>query len=255
MSTSRQPVSSCVALIGNPNTGKSSLFSVLVGIHQRVGNYPGVTVEKKTGQTEHGGRQYTFVDLPGLYSLAPRSRDEMVSVDVLLGRQDDVTPVDAVVAIVNASNLRRNLYLVSQVLDLGIPTVLALNMLDVAAEQGVTVRTGLLEQRLGIPVVPIQANRGIGITDLKDALARTVANSPPKPASPLPQAFEVEVTRIETLLNDPASGGPLPRPLVERLLLDTNGYLQRALLPASNGVAAKELARARPSEQGGMRCP
>ena len=71
MSTSRQPVSSCVALIGNPNTGKSSLFSVLVGIHQRVGNYPGVTVEKKTGQTEHGGRQYTFVDLPGLYSLAP----------------------------------------------------------------------------------------------------------------------------------------------------------------------------------------
>ena len=128
-----------VALIGNPNTGKSTLFTALVGIHQRVGNYPGVTVEKKTGETVLEGRRVEVIDLPGLYSLAPRSRDEMVAVDLLLGRQADAAPVDVILCIVDASNLRRNLYLVNQVLELGRPTVLALNMLDVAERQGVSV--------------------------------------------------------------------------------------------------------------------
>ena len=104
-----------------------------------MGNYPGVTVEKKTGQMEFAGRRFEFVDLPGLYSLAPRSRDEMVAVDLLLGRRRDVPPVDAVLCIVDAGNLPRNLYLVSQVLELGLPTVLAVNMLDVAKDHGIAV--------------------------------------------------------------------------------------------------------------------
>src|SRR6187399_2862380 len=127
-----------VALLGNPNTGKSTLFSGLAGVRQRIGNYPGVTVEKKLGRTEFHGREFMIVDLPGTYSLAPRSPDEMVAVDVLLGRQSDVPPIDVVLCIVDASNLERNLYLVSQVLELGLPTVIALNMVDVAEAKGVS---------------------------------------------------------------------------------------------------------------------
>ena len=245
MSTSCEPAPCCVALIGNPNTGKSTLFSALVGIHQRVGNYPGVTVEKKAGQTDFAGRSYTFIDLPGLYSLAPRSRDEMVAVDVLVGRQADVAPVDVVLSIVDAGNIERNLYLVSQVLDLGLPTVLALNMLDVATARDVVVDVQRLEQQIGIPVIAIQANRGAGIDRLKEALAKAAAGPSQALATPMPEAFEAEVTRLESLLHGFATREPLPRPLVQRLLLDTSGYLQRALLPESNGAATAELTAAR----------
>ncbi|MCR4411856.1 MAG: ferrous iron transporter B, partial [Thermoguttaceae bacterium] len=211
MPPSREPASRCVALIGNPNTGKSTLFSALVGVHQRIGNYPGVTVEKKTGDFEYGGRRYTLVDLPGLYSLAPRSRDEMVTVDVLLGRGEDLPPVDAVVCIVDASNLERHLYLVSQVLELGLPTVLALNMLDVAAEQGIAIDAARLEQQLGIAVVPMRANRGIGVEELKAALARVVESPMAARAGVFPAVFETEVTRLEERIaasRDAGEGNP-----------------------------------------------
>src|ERR1043165_8742688 len=108
-----------VAIVVNPNTGKSTLFTALAGVRQRVGNYPGVTVEKKTGTMRHGQHVFELIDLPGTYSLAPRSPDEMVTVDVLLGRREDSAPPDVVLSIVDASNLERNLYLVSQVLSLG----------------------------------------------------------------------------------------------------------------------------------------
>jgi ferrous iron transport protein B len=100
-----------VALVGNPNTGKSTLFTALAGVRQRVGNYPGVTVEKKSGTMRHGGHTFELIDLPGTYSLAPRSPDEMVTVDVLLGRRDNAAPPDVVLSIVDASNLERNLTL------------------------------------------------------------------------------------------------------------------------------------------------
>lgn len=233
-----------VALIGNPNTGKSTLFSALVGVHQRVGNYPGVTVEKKTGHLEHQGRRFTLVDLPGLYSLAPRSRDEMVTVDVLLGRFQGSAPIDAVVCIADASNLERNLYLVSQVLDVGLPAVLALNMLDVAEDQGISIDAKRLEQRLGIPVIPMRANRGIGIVELKDALVRSATQPTTATTSPFPEAFNAEVARLGELLESQALATkdhrPLPRWLLQRLLLDVNGYLQRAILPKADGQARHE---------------
>ena len=119
-----------IALVGNPNTGKSTLFGALSGVAQRTGNYPGVTVEKKTGELVHDGRRWLLVDLPGTYSLAPRSPDEMVTVDVLLGRRADVPPPDVIVCVVAAGNLSRNLYLTSQVLELGRPVVVALTMND-----------------------------------------------------------------------------------------------------------------------------
>src|SRR5262245_14716413 len=108
-----------VALVGNPNTGKTTLFNALAGLRQRTGNYPGVTVESKKGHMTHGGRGFELIDLPGTYSLAPRSPDEMVAVDVLLGQQVGEPRPDVVVSVVDASNLERNLYLTTQALELG----------------------------------------------------------------------------------------------------------------------------------------
>ncbi|MBI5758870.1 MAG: 50S ribosome-binding GTPase, partial [Planctomycetales bacterium] len=134
MSTTIEPRSTAnerrtltVAILGNPNTGKSTLFNALSGGAALTGNYPGCTVEKKLGRMRCGDCEVTLIDLPGTYSLSPRSLDEMVTVDVLLGRQPDVGHPDAVVCIVDASNIERNLYLVSQVLDIGLPTILVLN--------------------------------------------------------------------------------------------------------------------------------
>ncbi len=213
-----------VALIGNPNTGKSTLFSALCGVRQRVGNFPGVTVEKKVGQTSFHDRAFSIVDLPGSYSLAPRSPDEMVAVDVLLGRQDAVDAPDVVLCIVDASNLERNLYLVSQVLELGRPTVLALNMVDVAKEKGITLDLEALADRLEIPVVAVQANKRIGLTELKAALAAAVNRKSSPLPSPFPEAFQREVELL-------VESGVRPRYLAERLLLDTSGYLAAAEIP------------------------
>src|SRR5947209_3217980 len=146
------------ALVGNPNTGKTTLFNALSGLRQRVGNYPGVTVETKKGAMVCAGRLFDLIDLPGTYSLAPRSPDEMVAVDVILGQQQGEARPDVVVSIVDASNLERNLYLTTQAFELGVPVVVALNMIDVADGQGIRIDAGQLAQRLGVAVVPIQAN-------------------------------------------------------------------------------------------------
>ncbi|HEY4759175.1 MAG TPA: ferrous iron transport protein B [Thermoguttaceae bacterium] len=226
-----------VALVGNPNTGKSTVFSALAGIHQHVGNYPGVTVEKKTGRMDFAHQRYELVDLPGLYSLAPRSSDEMVTVNVLLGRQKDAPEVDAIICILDASNLARNLYLVSQVLELGKPTVLAVNMLDVAKSRGITLDLPRLQQQLGVPVVGMQAHRRIGVADLKVALARAVVT---KLLCPCGTVF-CEVFERETALLQNECGSisaadgtkvPMPAFLARRLLLDSNGYLERTLSSA-----------------------
>src|ERR1700742_2676345 len=144
MSTATSSETLTVALVGNPNTGKSTLFTALAGVRQRIGNYPGVTVEKKIGHLQHAGQRFALVDLPGTYSLAPHSPDEMVVVDVLLGRQSDVAHCDAILCIVDASNLERNLYLLSQVLELCLPTVVAMNMTDIAESRGLTIDATLL---------------------------------------------------------------------------------------------------------------
>src|SRR5437016_6409070 len=134
-SSARQPIR--IALVGNPNTGKTTLFNALAGMRQRVGNYPGVTVETKKGKLYCGDQAFDIIDLPGTYSLAPRSPDEMVAVELILGQQPGEPRPDVVVAIVDASNLERNLYLVTQVMELGVPVIVALNMIDVAGGQGI----------------------------------------------------------------------------------------------------------------------
>src|ERR1700722_18714657 len=190
-----------VALIGNPNTGKSTLFNALAGMQTHVGNYPGVTVEKKIGRIRVGETTMRLVDLPGTYSLAPRSPDEMVSVDVLLGRQPDVGRIDVVLCIVDASNLERNLFLVSQVLDLGLPAVLVLNMYDVARQRGTEIDLPMLAQRMGIPVVPTEAHRRIGIEELRQAIVTTAESPAPNRPALFPQPFYDECAEIARELN------------------------------------------------------
>ena len=248
MSVATQPRIVTVALVGNPNTGKSTLFSALCGVRQRVGNYPGVTVEKKLGRTELSGREFMIVDLPGTYSLAPKSPDEMVAVDVLLARRDDVKPPDVVLVIVDASNLERNFYLLSQVLELGLPTVVALNMVDVARKKGLTLDVGRLRRQLRLPVVEVQANQRRGIAELKRALADAAQSQPEMIESPFPQKFQQEVAGLAEVAaaSEGTTSQSLPRFLLERLLLDVGGYLSKA--PAA-GVTPALLAEVREARQ------
>jgi ferrous iron transport protein B len=153
-----------VALAGNPNSGKTTIFNALTGLRQKVANYPGVTVEKKTGRCRgNNGAAFDVVDLPGTYSLISRSPDEIVAMEVLRGLRADTPPPDAVIVVVDASNLHRNLYLVSQLIELGRPLVVALNMMDVAERRGVVVSPLRLEQQLGVPVVPVVGHKRKGI--------------------------------------------------------------------------------------------
>jgi len=159
-----------VALVGNPNTGKSTLFNVLTGMNQKVGNFPGVTVDKKTGFCLlNDERRAEIIDLPGTYSLYPKSKDESIVFSVLADRSNPHHP-DLVIVILDASNLKRNLLLYTQVADLKIPVILALNMMDLANKSGLNININLLSKKLGVPVVPISARKAEGITALKEAI-------------------------------------------------------------------------------------
>ncbi|SHN25379.1 ferrous iron transport protein B [Mucilaginibacter sp. OK098] len=163
-----------VALVGNPNTGKSTLFNTLTGLNQKIGNFPGVTVDKKTGySTLPDGRIAEIIDLPGTYSLYPKSQDESIVFSVLADRSNAHTP-DLVVVIIDATNLKRNLLLYTQVADLKIPVIIALNMTDLSTKAGINIDIDLFAKKLGVPVVPISARKVEGIDKLKQAI--TFAN-------------------------------------------------------------------------------
>ncbi len=159
-----------VALIGNPNSGKSSLFNQLTGLRQKIGNFPGVTVDKKVGFCNlGGGTDIEILDLPGTYSIYPNSLDEQVVLEVLANPSNQDYP-DLAVVVADASNLKRNMLLFEQISDLGVPAILALNMLDVAEESGISINSGKLSKILGIPVVELNAREGIGIEGLKHTI-------------------------------------------------------------------------------------
>jgi len=160
-----------VALVGNPNTGKSTLFNVLTGLNQKIGNFPGVTVDKKTGYCDlSDGRRAQIIDLPGTYSLYPKSRDESIVFSVLADKSNPLRP-DLVVIILDASNLKRNLLLYTQVADLKLPVIVALNMMDLAKKTGITIDVNTFAQKLGVPVIPISARKIEGIDQLKTAIS------------------------------------------------------------------------------------
>ena len=160
-----------VALVGNPNTGKSTLFNVLTGLNQKIGNFPGVTVDKKTGFCQlPDGRTAEIIDLPGTYSIYPKSKDESIVFSVLADKAKGMVP-DLIVVILDASNLKRNLLLYTQIADLKIPVVVALNMIDVSEKAGIIIDVNLFAQKLGVPVVPISARKIKGIDQLKTTIA------------------------------------------------------------------------------------
>jgi len=167
-----------IAILGNPNAGKSTLFNALTGLRQKVGNYPGVTVEKKTGTCElPSGARAELIDLPGSYSLHPASPDERIVRDVLLGLQSDTPPPDLIVFVTDATNLDRHLNLALQVIELGRPLVLALNMMDSARERGLEIDIPALERQFGVPVVGISAAKGEGLGHLRRLMEREIEPS------------------------------------------------------------------------------
>jgi ferrous iron transport protein B len=230
--------SAVIAVIGNPNTGKSTLFNALTGLKQKTANYPGVTVERHTGTLRHGGRELSLVDLPGAYSLAARSPDEMVAVDVLLGHVPDVPRPDAILAVVDATNLRRNLFLVTQLAELGLPLVIAMNMSDLASAAGIETDCARLSAELGATVVPVAASRGEGLGALRDALVTAVDTTARAPLRVLP---ELRIAADALCARLRASGLHLTEYEVERALIDAEGVAERRFELAAGAEFMAEL--------------
>ncbi len=246
-----------VALVGNPNTGKSTLFNALAGMNVRTGNYPGVTIEKKVGRCKVGDRLIDLVDLPGTYSLAPRSPDELVAVEVLTGDLETESPIDVIVCVVNATLLQRNLFLVSQLLELGTPTIVALNMSDAAEARGITIDTEMLSANIGVPVVAISATRRSGV----DALKLAIVQAPNDPGRhdrqhALPARFYAACEKLrvdlqaegekQTLAKHQPAGSQLPDEyLIQRMLLDRGGESEHRLIHSLGIGAMPVLEQAR----------
>jgi ferrous iron transport protein B len=163
-----------IALLGNPNSGKSSLFNQFTGLNQKIGNFPGVTVDKRSGTCLlPNGVVAEIIDLPGIYSIYPRSLDEQIVAEVLLDHRSHETP-DKIVVIADATNLKRGLLLLTQIIDIGLPVILALNMMDLVAKAGISYDLKKLSKKLGVPVVPINARNGIGLEELKKQLGASL---------------------------------------------------------------------------------
>lgn len=163
-----------IALIGNPNCGKTTIFNALTGSNQYVGNWPGVTVEKKEGRLQ-GHQKIKIVDLPGIYSLSPYTPEEMITRNFLLNEQPDI-----ILNIIDASNIERNLYLTTQLMELNIPVVISLNMMDLVRKQGIKINISKLIHTLGCPIIETSALKQTGLTELIEAI-KVTKTPPPTP--------------------------------------------------------------------------
>ncbi len=174
-----------IALVGKPNTGKSSLFNRLTGLNQKIGNFPGITVDKKIGYCQlDESTSAEIIDLPGIYSLYPRTLDEKIVMEVLTDKKGKNFP-DRIAVVADATNLKNCLLLVTQLMDLGLPVVLALNMMDLAAKSGLSLDVKKLSKQLDVPVVMINARQGLGLQDLKAQLIAQPALSNKKIFQPM----------------------------------------------------------------------
>ena len=220
-----------IALAGQPNMGKSTLFNLLTGLNQHVGNWAGKTVERREGSLTHDGQRITLVDLPGTYSLTANSAEERIARDFILHEQPDV-----VIAVVNAANLERSLYLVAELVSLPAPVVVALNMMDVARQENILVEPEVLEAALGLPVIPMTATRAEGIRDLLAAVQETLAGRRGLVAR-LPEIREDHRESLRVVLEAVQGYVPAPYPTAwaaTKLLEGDEEVTQqmRALLPA-----------------------
>ncbi|MGI9291257.1 MAG: ferrous iron transport protein B [Gammaproteobacteria bacterium] len=237
-----------IAVVGNPNTGKSALFNNLTGLRQKTANYPGVTVERHTGVLKLSSGPVTLVDLPGTYSLAPYSPDEMVSADVLLGRIDDMPAPDAVLMVIDATNLRRNLFMATQVLELGIPAVIALNMTDIARKRGISIDHEMLSEKLDATVIPVIANIGMGMTDIKNGLELALSQKNVSRPSIVPEIRAAAEKLQQNLQNN---GDTISIFEAERALIDKGGAAETRMINSFGESATTELNTARNNLQSG----
>ncbi len=216
-----------MALAGNPNSGKTTLFNNLTGARQHVGNWPGVTVEKKEGACEYGdGRRLKVVDLPGTYSLTAYSPDEAIARDYIAEQKPDV-----VVNIVDASNLERNLYLTVQLLEMGANVVIALNMMDQAASREHVIDTKVLSRHLGVPVVPMIASKNQGTGELMEAVIEACDGTEKTKPLKIPYGREVEeeIESLEKAIREtPSLAGRYPsRWLATKILEEDVGIVDK----------------------------
>jgi ferrous iron transport protein B len=238
-----------LALVGNPNVGKTAVFNALTGLSQNTGNYAGVTVERKRGRFHAGAVTVDILDLPGAYSLSARSPDEIILSDVLLGQQAQEQPVDGMIIIIDASNLERNLFFVSQLLETDLPAVVVLNMMDIAKRRGLVIDTAALAEQLGAPVIPICAHRREGLPALREAVAQLAEGKltrAPLPSA-LPEVQQEAVTAMVALLGEHAGaiGRQVPRLEALRLLVDQGGYAEKRIARRAGQAIVPELARLR----------
>jgi ferrous iron transport protein B len=227
-----------VALAGNPNSGKTSIFNALTGARQKVGNYPGVTVEKRQGRFCVGDEQYELLDLPGTYSLSSYSPEERIAQDELLHGTNDV-----VVLLADATNLKRGLVLLAQVLQTGANPVLCLNMSDEAARAGQKMDLPLLRQLLGFPVVTTVGHKGGGVDELRRAIARAAVAPAAGSRLVLGERLQHALDRIETALQDTNVAARIRRWVANRLLVDDDYFVQRVRDEGEQGIRALALAR------------
>ncbi|MCC6547822.1 ferrous iron transport protein B [Candidatus Sumerlaeota bacterium] len=238
-----------VVLCGNPNTGKTTVFNALTGFRAHTGNYAGVTVERKSGPLRGSTSQHPveIIDLPGAYSLAARSADEMVAVEVLLGFREDEPRPDLALIVVDASNLERNLFLATQVIESGVPCAIVLNMMDAAHANSIVIDQKLLSQRLGVPVFPAVASRGEGFDTIRQFLTDPNGAPPPPPVVvPFPAAFEsaAESAR-KAILDAGARAEDTPPLLIRRALLESRGMAEELLAKRCGESARHALTTAR----------
>ena len=221
-----------VAICGNPNCGKTTIFNALTGLRQKVANYPGVTVEKTTGTfriPQQPNQQFTLVDIPGTYSLAAFSPDEYVAVRALCGSFENEEAPDAIVAIIDATNLERSLYFVFQVMQVERPVIVALNMMDLAERRGLEIDTDKLAKLLGVPVVPMVGSRGVGIDELKRELGKVAGRTARSELRPYDELTDEVLAELRAACN----GRMTRRSEFLRVLFDRSGPAERAFLDSA----------------------
>ncbi len=233
---SQQDRAALIALVGNPNSGKTSLFNALTGSNQKVGNYPGVTVERVTGKMRLGDSYASVVDVPGLYSMRPVSVDEEVATEVISGTAAEGEP-DVLVCVVDASNLERNLFFFSQTLGAQAPTVVALTMTDVLKSEGRAVDDRKLSELLGVEVVPVVSHKGIGLDDLRSAITRAIdEHRLPEVDMGFPAIVREPVFELHEQLA--RAGIDVTKSAVREALLDENAALNHRLANLPEFVTA-----------------
>ena len=228
-----------IVVVGNPNSGKSTLFNRLTGLKQRIGNYPGVTVERHIGFLKTDNSTTELVDLPGTHSLSAHSIEEHIAVDVIFGRMEGTKAPDGILAVLDATNLYQGLFLVQQLTELGLPTVVALTMTDAAEKGGIQVDTAELSALLGVPVYPVVATTGAGLDMLRRAIADIRELTPPRRIRVWPELIEA----AERLAKN--SSQPLRFAEVERLLIDGPTESNKEIVSKLSDAARAQLQEIR----------